>query len=66
MKANYYQIIKHCVETGCSLGVSRAYKHTEDPAFDHIETCVYDAIMIELTDKFNFSPSDETYVYSEL
>jgi hypothetical protein len=66
MKPNYYQIIKNCVETGCRLGVSRAYKHTEDPAFDHIETCVYDAIMIELTDKFNFSPSEETYNYNEL
>ena len=66
MKPNYYQIIKNCIETGCRIGVARAHKHTDDPEFTHIEICVYDAIMIELTSKFEFSPSEETHNHNEL
>lgn len=66
MKPNYYQIIKDCVEAGCRRGVSRAYKHTEDPAYDVIETCVQDAIMIEITGKFTFAPIEEEVYYNEL
>lgn len=59
MKPNYYQIIRDCVETGTRHGVSRAHKHTDDPPYDVIETCVQDAIMLELTTKFEFSLSEE-------
>lgn len=66
MKPNYYQIIKDCVETGCRHGVSRAHKHTDDPPYDLIETCVQDAIMIEIVDKFHFSQTEETTYHTEL
>jgi hypothetical protein len=62
MKPNYYQIIKDCVEAGCRRGVSKAFKHTEDPSYDDIETSVHDSIMIEITGKFTFD-SIEEYVY---
>jgi len=66
MKPNYYQIIKECVETGTRHGVSRAHKHTDDPPYDVIETCVQDAIMCEITSKFNFSSDEEQLNYNEL
>lgn len=66
MKPNYYQIIKECVETGCRHGVSRAHKHTDDPPYDVIETCVQDAIMLELTTKFTFTLSEDEINYNEL
>lgn len=62
MKPNYYQIIKDCIETGSRRGVSRAFKHTEEPSCDEIETCVHDSIMIEITGKFTFDPIEE-YIY---
>jgi hypothetical protein len=66
MKPNYYQIIKECVETGTRHGVSRAHKHTDDPPYDVIETCVEDAIMLELTNKFNFAASEDQLNYQKL
>jgi hypothetical protein len=66
MKPNYYQIIKECVETGCRHGVSRAHKHTDDPPYDVIETCVQDAIMMEIVNKFHFSQESEITDYTEL
>jgi hypothetical protein len=66
MKPNYYQIIKDCIESGCRRGVSRAFKHTEDPSYDDIETCVYDSIMIEITGKFTFEPIEEEIYHNDL
>jgi hypothetical protein len=66
MKPNYYQIIRECVETGTRHGVSRAHKHTDDPPYDVIETCVQDAIMLEITTKFSFAPCEDEINYQEL
>jgi len=46
--------------------VSRAHKHTDDPPYDVIETCVEDAIMLELTNKFNFAASEDQLNYQKL
>jgi hypothetical protein len=66
MKPNYYQIIRECVEIGSRHGVSRAHKHTDDPPYDLIETCVQDAIMMEIVNKFDFSQDEETTDYTGL
>jgi hypothetical protein len=66
MKPNYYQIIRECVEIGSRHGVSRAHKHTDDPPYDLIETCVQDAIMMEIVNKFHFSQDEETTDYPGL
>jgi hypothetical protein len=66
MRPKYYQIIHECVEAGCRYGVSRAHKHTDDPSYDVIETCVIDAIMMELNNKFSFTQTEETIDYTGL
>jgi hypothetical protein len=69
MKPNYYQIIKDCVETGSRIGISRAYKHTDDPSYSDIETFVDKAIMIEIMNKFIFdqeTQDEEEPNYSNL
>jgi hypothetical protein len=59
MKVNYYAIISDCLETGCRRGVQRAFKHTDDPTLDQIQEAVYDAVMIELNEKFYFAAPKE-------
>ena len=60
MKPNYYAIISECLEAGCRRGVARAFKHSDDPSYDQIQEAVYDAVMIELNEKFYFtSPKEE-------
>jgi hypothetical protein len=54
MIPNHYVIITECVETGCRRGVARAFKHTDDPTYDQIETAVHDAVMLEICEKYNF------------
>ena len=59
MKPNYYAIIGECLETGCRRGVQRAFKHTDDPNLDQIQEAIYDAVMIELNEKFYFNAPKE-------
>ena len=60
MTPNYYAIISECLETGCRRGVQRAFKHTDDPTLDQIQEAVYDAVMLELNEKFYFiAPKEE-------
>lgn len=67
MKVNYYAIISECLEVGCRRGVHRAFKHSDDPSLDQIQEAVYDAVMIELNDKFDFTnPKEDTVDNYEL
>ena len=66
MTPNYYKIISDCLETGCRRGVARAFKHDDDPTYDKIESDVYDAIMLELHERFYFTAPKEEIDYNEL
>jgi hypothetical protein len=67
MTPNYYAIISECLETGCRLGVKRAFKHTDDPTLGQIQEAVYDAVMLELNEKFYFTaPKEEEFYAYEL
>lgn len=67
MRANYYAIIGECLEVGCRRGTQRAFKHSDDPTLDEIQEAVYDAVMIELNEKFYFEvPKEETIEPYEL
>ena len=47
-------IIRNCVEDGIRYGLRRAYKHTDEPSEDLLESEIHSAIMNELDDKFEF------------
>ena len=67
MTPNHYAIITECVETGCRRGVARAFKHTDDPTYDQIETAVHDAVMLEISEKYHFiAPREEAIEPYEL
>jgi hypothetical protein len=54
MKVKEYPLLQQCVETGISLGYTRAYKHTDTPSEDMIKEKIFDAVMGEISDWFTF------------
>jgi len=58
MKANYYRILESCIEKGIERGYARAFKHTDAPTGDLIETEIQRYIMLEISEYFNFDGND--------
>ena len=48
-----------CIENGIKLGYNRAHKHTETPTREQIEIQIYDAIMHEIYEWFEFPDDHE-------
>lgn len=63
MKVNVRQLLETCVERGVRDGYQRAHKHTESPSPDALQTCIEDAIWLEIDTYFNF---DDTNRYQDL
>jgi hypothetical protein len=59
MKPKIYTILNNAIEEGCRYGVSRAFKHDDDPSSDSIEREVHKAIMDAMNEVFEF----ESYTY---
>lgn len=55
MKANYYKILNECIDTGISIGYTRAHKHTDDPGEFIIQEKIHDAIMELINENFIFN-----------
>lgn len=54
MKPRLYKLLEHAVEQGVGWGLHRAYKHTDDPTREQIETQVAEHVMNELCEWFDF------------
>lgn len=54
MKPKYYTILSNAIEAGCRHGVTRAFKHTEDPSYEAIENECFKAIMESIHEVFEF------------
>jgi hypothetical protein len=54
-----YDIISDAVERGVNCGMTRAYKHTNDPSSDHIAEQVEQAVMGELCEVLDFDQAGE-------
>ncbi len=59
MKANYWKIIQMAVDQGIGSGLSRAFKHTDDPTRDLIHREVELEIMAVLHEYFVFDIKDD-------
>ncbi len=59
MRAKTYFILETCVEKGIKLGISRAYKHTDNPQLDVLAEKVKQAIMEEVREWFDFTEAGE-------
>lgn len=51
-------VLELCVETGVSRGFAKAFKHDDNPSSDAIKRHIYEAIMAEIYEWFDF-PSEK-------
>lgn len=54
MKAKEYPLMARCVEDGIAYGYTRAHKHTETPNEQLIKQEIYNAVMNEICECFDF------------
>lgn len=62
MKFKAYNIIERAVEEGITMGMSRAYKHTETPGAEAIIDAVQSAVMDTLDEVIDFDTEDSTAI----
>jgi hypothetical protein len=55
MKVDTYKLISNCIERGIDIGWQRAHKYTDHPEVGHLKETIYDNILIEICEYFNFS-----------
>ena len=63
MKPNHHKIISECVDNGIRYGIMRAHKYNENPSDEDIAEKVFDAVMNEICEYYDFEPLsyDEAY-----
>ena len=54
MKEKEYTVLSDCVERGVQLGMTRAYKHTDFPTNDQLMSAMFDAVLLEICEYFDF------------
>jgi hypothetical protein len=54
MQVKEYTVLVDCVERGVVMGMTRAYKHSDSPAPEHINGQIVDAVLLEICEYFNF------------
>jgi hypothetical protein len=54
MQVKEYTVLTDCVERGVAHGMARAYKHSDTPALDYIKRQIEDAVLVEISEYFNF------------
>jgi hypothetical protein len=55
MKPNTYVILQRAVEEGALLGYRRAFKRVENPTEEQIADAITDAVMLTVSEVFEFS-----------
>jgi len=55
MRPNTYIILQRAVESGSILGYRRAFKHVENPTEEQIVEALTDAVMLTISEVFDFS-----------
>lgn len=59
MKVKTYAILRRAIEEGVKRGYMRAFKHTENPAPDHVEDEIVTTVMGEICDVFSFDDESD-------
>jgi hypothetical protein len=54
MKANDYKVLQKCVEDGVAYGYKRAFKYNNTPPGASIQNAIYEAVMVEIAEWFDF------------
>lgn len=58
MKPKTYELLARCIEDGVSRGYKRAFKYIDAPTPDHVENAVYEAVMSEISEWFDFEVTE--------
>ena len=61
MKPKHLAILIDCIEHGCRYGVSRAFKHIEEPSPEQIEEAVESAIIERIHQFYDFAGTEYEY-----
>jgi hypothetical protein len=54
MQVKEYTVLTDCVERGVAFGMARAYKHSDTPSPEYINSQIVDAVLVEISEYFNF------------
>jgi hypothetical protein len=54
LEVKVYTILEECVESGINWGFLKAFKHEDNPSEDKIKEEVLRAVMLSISEKFNF------------
>jgi hypothetical protein len=54
MQVKEYTVLTDCVERGVAFGMARAYKHNDTPSPEYINSQIVDAVLVEISEYFNF------------
>ena len=53
-RVSAYRVLSRAVEEGVALGWNRAHKHTDRPSEEDVRSKIEDAVMIEISQYFDF------------
>lgn len=59
MKPKILPVLEMCIDNGVSLGYQRAHKHTDTPTDEMVKQAIFDAVMFELYEWFEFDGEKE-------
>ena len=62
MKVKEHLVVEECIMNGVERGFSRAYKHTDSPSNDDIKESIYQAVLSEFNECFDYEPRESTYI----
>ena len=54
LEVKVYTVLEECIESGINWGFIKAYKHDDNPSEDKIKEELLRAIMLNISEKFNF------------
>lgn len=54
MKPKLHQLLETCIIDGVTIGHNRAYKHNDAPNIEEINEAIFNAIMSEIYEWFDF------------
>lgn len=59
MKVKEYDVLARAVEEGIDIGYTHAFKHTDEPGEQLLKDCIYEAVMNQICEWFEFSNVEE-------
>lgn len=59
MTPKFIQLLEECIMDGIQLGHNRAYKHADSPERDIINEAIFNAVLAEIHEWFDFESEEK-------